>query len=382
MNRKASRNKPAKKLMKSTLLLSLLGLWLGIQLAGAQGSAFTYQGRLAASGQVTNNGLYDFTFQIFDALSGGSSSTGIVNTNGVVLINSLFTVTLDFGASSFNGALRWLEIGVRTNGGGAFTTLSPRQKLTPAPYAITASNLSGTLPAIQLSGALSDARLSANVALRAGGNAFSGNQSVTGGSMGIGTVSPGKALQVGDPSLPSEGMIRLASRAGSASRIWDIGVPQADETGIGYSFVVQDTSRPDPGLIIRWNSGNVGIGATNPAAKLEVNSSASQPLLRLNQANPVFTPTLSFAHNGVQAWDIGATSNRFSIYSGLFGLDFLVMDASGVRVGSLTANNITSLGAIEANGPITAVGGLIIENRNGSDPASPATGQIWLRTDL
>ncbi|MBU3942429.1 hypothetical protein KKA24_00430 [Patescibacteria group bacterium] len=33
------------------------------------------------------------------------------------------------------------------------------------------------------------------------------------------------------------------------------------------------------------------------------------------------------------------------------------------------------------NGPIKATGGLIIETRT-SDPASPVTGQIWLRTDL
>jgi len=32
-------------------------------------------------------------------------------------------------------------------------------------------------------------------------------------------------------------------------------------------------------------------------------------------------------------------------------------------------------------GPIKATGGLIIETRT-SDPASPVTGQIWLRTDL
>jgi len=53
--------------------------------------------------------------------------------------NGLFTVTLDFGAN-FPGANRWLEIGVRTNGGGAYTTLSPRQALTATPYAIMAGN--------------------------------------------------------------------------------------------------------------------------------------------------------------------------------------------------------------------------------------------------
>jgi hypothetical protein len=51
-------------------------------------------------------------------------------------------VILDFGSSVFNGQDCWLEIAVRTNLGGAgtFTALSPRQKLTPTPYAITAGN--------------------------------------------------------------------------------------------------------------------------------------------------------------------------------------------------------------------------------------------------
>ena len=47
---------------------------------------------------------------------------------------------LDFGPTVFNGTTYWLEIGVRTNGGGGFITLSPRQQLTPAPNAIFAEN--------------------------------------------------------------------------------------------------------------------------------------------------------------------------------------------------------------------------------------------------
>jgi hypothetical protein len=47
--------------------------------------------------------------------------------------NGLFTVTLDFG-SEFNGADRWLELAVRTNGGVAFTALTPRQAVMPTPY--------------------------------------------------------------------------------------------------------------------------------------------------------------------------------------------------------------------------------------------------------
>src|SRR5215831_1985199 len=86
----------------------------------AQGTAFTYQGRLT-DGAVPATGTYDFTFQVFDAASGGASQGGPLTTNGVGVAGGLFTVILDFGPGPFSsGAPRWLEIGVRTNGGLVF----------------------------------------------------------------------------------------------------------------------------------------------------------------------------------------------------------------------------------------------------------------------
>ena len=51
------------------------------------------------------------------------------------VFSGLFTVALNFGAGAFPGAERWLEIQVRTDL-GAFSTLTPRQAVTPAPYAM------------------------------------------------------------------------------------------------------------------------------------------------------------------------------------------------------------------------------------------------------
>jgi hypothetical protein len=78
-----------------------------------------------------------------------------ITTSPVTVSNGLFTVTLDFGREAFDGNERWLEIGVKTNRGVAFSTLLPRQQITATPYAIHSSQaerLEGVLPGSQLSG--------------------------------------------------------------------------------------------------------------------------------------------------------------------------------------------------------------------------------------
>jgi hypothetical protein len=115
--------------------------------AQAQGTTFTYQGRLNANGAPAN-GVYDFNFGLFSTNSGGSLIGSADSVPGVSVTNGLFTVPLDF-AANFPGASRWLEIAVRTNGGAVFTTVVPRQQLTATPYAITAGSVvSGGLPAV------------------------------------------------------------------------------------------------------------------------------------------------------------------------------------------------------------------------------------------
>jgi hypothetical protein len=107
----------------------------------------------------------------------------------------LFAVTLDFGNGVFIGPARWLELDVRTNGNGAFTTLLPLQPILPMPYAImanTASNLLGTLPAAQLSGTLPASVLagySGTVTQTNGGNSFNGTFSGSFGGSGAGLTN-------------------------------------------------------------------------------------------------------------------------------------------------------------------------------------------------
>lgn len=159
---------------------ALLFSFFCVQALG-QGTAFTYQGRLNDGGNPAH-GKYDLRFAIYDSSSSGTRIAGSVTNAAVTVSNGLFTVTLNFGSGVFTGSARWLDIGVRTNGNtGAFTILSPRQLLTPTPYAIfanTASNLSGALPAAQLTGTLPASAFEGytnTVALTNSGNLFAGS---------------------------------------------------------------------------------------------------------------------------------------------------------------------------------------------------------------
>lgn len=103
--------------------------------AGPLGTGFTYQGKLTDGGNPAN-GVYDFQFRLGDAPVLGLL-LGTVVVEDVTVADGLFTVTLDFGANVFDGDERWLDISVRPgNSGGAYTTLTPRQLLTVAPYAL------------------------------------------------------------------------------------------------------------------------------------------------------------------------------------------------------------------------------------------------------
>ncbi len=112
--------------------------------AAPLGSAFTYQGRLFDDG-VPASVPHDFTFSLWDALSGGSQvGTAMPPVNDLPVSDGYFTAVLDFGANAFDGQARWLEVSVRPGSStGSYTTLTPRQALTAAPYALNAEKLDG-----------------------------------------------------------------------------------------------------------------------------------------------------------------------------------------------------------------------------------------------
>ncbi len=133
-------------------IVALLGAFVFANIADAQGpeprapranlgTAFTYQGQLKSSGSPYS-GACDFQFKLYAASSAGTQIGSTQTASSVSVSSGFFTTQIDFGASAFTGDARWLDISVRCpTGSGSYTTLAPRQQLTPAPYALALPGL-------------------------------------------------------------------------------------------------------------------------------------------------------------------------------------------------------------------------------------------------
>ncbi len=120
----------------------------------SQTTEFNYQGSLK-DGAVPANGNYDFEFRLYDADTGGSQIGEVVTRTNVVVADGIFSVKLDFTnflVAQFPGADRYLDISVQPSGGGGYTALTPRQKVTSSPYAIKSSSSDSATNATQLGG--------------------------------------------------------------------------------------------------------------------------------------------------------------------------------------------------------------------------------------
>ena len=127
-------------MIRKQLVLSIF-LALGVTQAGVQAAPatvseqqlpdFTYQGRLEESG-LPASGSYDFTFTLWDSLSGGSQIGSMISEFDYPVVNGVFTVDLFF-PGAFAGEQRYLEVTV--NG-----TVLPRQPVATTPVAQYAMN--------------------------------------------------------------------------------------------------------------------------------------------------------------------------------------------------------------------------------------------------
>jgi len=236
------------------LLLTLSSLTLGVAQPVPLGATFTYQGRLS-DGANPANGSYGMLFYLYDAPTNGTQ-LGNLGIASVPVSNGLFTAQLDFGATAFDGNARWLEIAVQTNGAVTFTPLTPRQPVTPTPYALFAPTAatanSVATAAVQNAGLAPDAVTGDKVAKGSiqpnnlDTNAFSttfwqttGNSGTTAGTHFLGTTD-GQPLEfkVGGKRVLrlEQGIFSANFIAGSFQNSVSPGIEGASIVGGGQDF--------------------------------------------------------------------------------------------------------------------------------------------------
>ncbi len=201
--------------MKSTLrslltcgfTLVLLTATAGPTLAGSNlGTGFTYRGSLTQAG-APYTGQCDFQFGLWDSNSAGAQIGSMQTSLSVAVSSGVFDVSLDFGTGAFNGQGRWLETAVRCPAStGSYIALSPRQALTPMPYAlyalrVDAGNVNGLSAGAGLfysggqfsisSGAVTNAMLASPSVTVTTGTGLAGGGSISLGGDTTLSVAPG-----------------------------------------------------------------------------------------------------------------------------------------------------------------------------------------------
>jgi hypothetical protein len=181
----------------------------GVRAQTPMGTAFTYQGYLQKAGQPVND-TCDLKFSLWDGPDPndpGHQQVGQTlifdgqggNPDPIEVMDGLFTIRLDFGPDIFNGDGRWLEIAVKGSTDQDYSTLLPRQELTPTPYALALPGFwtqqTGTSP--NLIGGYCDNIVNSGVVgatIAGGGNAAEPNRVTD----NYGTVGGGRKNKAGN----------------------------------------------------------------------------------------------------------------------------------------------------------------------------------------
>jgi hypothetical protein len=314
-----------------------------------QGTAFTYQGRLNDGGSAAN-GSYDLTFTLYATSSGGSAMAGPLTNSTVGVSNGLFIATLDFGGSVFNGNPYWLGIGVRTNGGGVFTTLSPRQQLTPTPYAIfasTAGQLTGN--ALQqvdnqalivvnstVNTATNNLLLTANAGILSATNNFMVTATNIASALTNGLVTSTITNGLASTNFVNTAVLNATNNALTLASNSFYGV--GNVSGFQTAAQVQTATN---NLLTTVNSGI--LSATNNFMVAATNIANASALAATNAGNIVFTNTTLFDTNGAAIAAAQVVTNNFGTT-----VPVNLTNATNQFVGSFTGNGggLTNVGGV------------------------------------
>lgn len=236
-----------------TILLACSVALLAWGTTFAQSAAFTYQGKLLDGGTAPT-ATYDLEFRLWDVDTGGATPLATQTLSGVQVTNGIFTVQLDLGVN-FPGAARWIEIAVKKPADATFTTLTPRQPITNAPYSVrslvstTADSADSLSPVCDL--CVTDAHI----------------QSIDGTKL-TGVV----AIANGGTGSPTQNFVDLMGDQVIAGNKTFTGNTLSAQNGFNATSINATNLNASNAVV----NGNLGIGTNNPAGRLHIDVSASQ----------------------------------------------------------------------------------------------------------
>ena len=240
--------------------------------ANGNGSTFSYQGRLASSGQ-NYTGNADFLFTVYDSQNGGEAVGAPVAIANVPVSAGVFSVQIPSDPSWFvNAPDRYLDVQVRTPAdGGAYSTITPRGRIGQVPAAMVAT-VAQSAQSVPWSGVTDVPASVTPWAPVANGISYSGT------NVGIGTTSPQGRLHVsGGPlyrnldvesSTPGGTWFNLMN-TGANGRIWSLISSGSDNSEGAGALLIRDTSASAVRAIFLPN-GNVGFGTITPTRRVQV----------------------------------------------------------------------------------------------------------------
>lgn len=355
------------------MVLALLMLFPLPNGAAGIGSDFTYQGQLEQNGSLAN-GACDFRFLLFDTIGSGVPPTGgtqigtTVAAEGVHVADGLFTLRLDFGAAAFNtGADRFLQVAVRCPGGsGAYQTLTSRQPLTAAPFALFASAVAdGAVSSAKLApGAVTTTQLAPNAvtaAQIADGTIAAGdlaNGAVTTAQIADGTIATGDlangavtTAKIGDGQVTGAKLVaplRLTSSAASTT-IGALDGTSTASNGVGVSGTA-GTGANSAGVLGSANAGD-GVRGTSINGVGVVGQGADAGVEGTSNQDGVLGTSTGFG-DGVAGVAMGGAGVRGLSLDGIGVLG----DGKEIGVKGTSANGDGVMGMSTAVGGIGVVG--------------------------
>lgn len=337
--------------MSRTLILILSLLSAGT--AWAQTSTFTYQGRLQDGG-VPANGSFDMQFTLFSVSSAGNPVGGPLTLTNVQATAGIFSVGLDFGAASFPGADRFLEVSVSPAGQNSFTTLTPRQKVLSAPYSIKASIADTATNSVNLGGQpaaqfvqTGDSRLSDLRLPLPGSNNYVANTTTQQVGVNFNVGGTGTAGVLNAATQFNLGGSRILSNAGTDNLVAGIGAGAAN-TGPRNTFFGSNAGNANTnGNDNAFFGSNAGLKSRSFAASFfgsgagaeNVNGN-SLAFFGTNAGNKnVNGVNNSFYGNAAGRENISGSSNTFLGFAA--GLN-ITTGNNNIFIGSLTGNPNTT----------------------------------------